>query len=98
MRALPQWAPIALRQPQEAVQVWMSSAQGEVDVTRAAVVAALRPFTLAVGIEGQLESAIEHGSRPQLRFVDLELQRTVGMLQLKPVRKWVAGGATLGLF
>ena len=98
MRALPQWAPIALREPQEAVQVWMSSSRGEIDVTRTAVVASLKPLTLAVGIGGQIESAIELGPRPRLRFVDLQSRRTVGILRLEHVRTWITCGAALGLF
>jgi flavin reductase (DIM6/NTAB) family NADH-FMN oxidoreductase RutF len=98
MRALPPWTPVALRQAQEAVQVRMSSASAEVDVTRAAVVAALRPLTLAVGLNEQLMSSIEDRSRPQLHFVDLESRRTVGMLQLQHVRNWITSGAAIGLF
>src|SRR5271154_3630720 len=88
MRPLPQWPPVALRHPQEAVQVRLSTVRGEFDVTRAAVVAALRPLTLAVGLDAQLMSAIEDRSRPELHFVDLESRRTVGVLQLQHMRNW----------
>ncbi|HEY1865613.1 MAG TPA: hypothetical protein VGG55_00985 [Candidatus Acidoferrales bacterium] len=98
IRPLPQWPPIALREPQEAVQVRLATVRGEFDVTRAAVVAALRPLTLAVGLDPQRMSAIEAGSQPQLHFVDLESRRAVGMLQLQHVRNWNTSGAAIGLF
>ena len=98
IRPLPQWPPIALREPQDAVQVRLATAHGEFDVTRAAVVAALRPLTFAVGLDPQLLCAIESHSQPQLHFVDLESQRTVAMLQLQHVRNWHTSGASVGLF
>jgi flavin reductase (DIM6/NTAB) family NADH-FMN oxidoreductase RutF len=98
MRPLPQWPPVALREPQEAVQVRLSTARGEFDVTRAAVVAALRPLTLAVGLDAELMSAIEARSHPELHFVDLESRRTVGMLQLQHSRTWKTSGVAIGLF
>jgi hypothetical protein len=98
IRPLPQWPPVALRAPQEAVQVRLSTVRGEFDVTRAAVVAALRPLTLAVGLDAQLMSAIEDRSQPELHFVDLESRRTVGMLQLQHARNWNTSGVAIGLF
>jgi flavin reductase (DIM6/NTAB) family NADH-FMN oxidoreductase RutF len=98
MRPLPQWPPVALRAPQEAVQVRLITGRGEFDVTRAAVVAALRPLTLGVGLDAKLMSAVEDLSRPELRFVDLESKRTVGMLQLQHLRNWSTSGTAIGLF
>jgi flavin reductase (DIM6/NTAB) family NADH-FMN oxidoreductase RutF len=98
LRPLPEWPPIALHGPQEAVQVLLTTARGEFDVTRAAVVAALRPLTLGVGLDEQRMSAIEDSSGAQLRFVDVESRSTVGTLQLRHVRNWGASGVTIGLF
>lgn len=98
IRPLPQWPPVALREPQEAVQVRLSTAHGEFDVTRVAVIAALRPLTLGVGLDARLIAAIEDRSPPQLHFLDLESQRTVGRLQLQHIRNWTSSGVTLGLF
>jgi flavin reductase (DIM6/NTAB) family NADH-FMN oxidoreductase RutF len=98
MRPLPQWPPVALRQPQEAVQVRLTTDRGEFDVTRAAVVAALRPLTLALGLEPLLMSAMQERSQPELHFVDLESQRVVGMLQLQHMRTWNTSGVAIGLF
>jgi flavin reductase (DIM6/NTAB) family NADH-FMN oxidoreductase RutF len=98
LRPLPEWPPVALRAPQQAVQVQLSTSRGELDVTRAAVVAALRPLTLAVGLGESPASVVEDGSQPELRFVDLESQRTVGVLQLQHLRNWHTSGAAIGLF
>jgi flavin reductase (DIM6/NTAB) family NADH-FMN oxidoreductase RutF len=98
VRPLPQWPPVALREPQGVVQVRLATVSGEFDVTRSAVVAALRPLTLAVGLDAQVMSAIEDRSQPELRFVDLESSRTVGMLQLQHLRTWNTSGAAIGLF
>jgi flavin reductase (DIM6/NTAB) family NADH-FMN oxidoreductase RutF len=98
LRPLPEWPPIALRAPQEAVQIRLSTGGGEFDVTRAAVVAALRPLTLGVGLDAQLISALADRSQPQLHFVDLESRLTVGALQLQHIRNWHTSGAAIGLF
>jgi flavin reductase (DIM6/NTAB) family NADH-FMN oxidoreductase RutF len=98
IRPLPEWPPVALRQPQEAVQVRLATGRGEFDVTRAAVVAALRPLTLALGLDAQLMSAIEGRSAPALHFVDLESRRVVGMLQLQHTRNLTTSGIAIGLF
>jgi len=98
LRPLPQWPPVALRAPQEAVQVMLSTARGQFDVTRAAVVASLRPLTLGVGLDAQRLSAIEERCRPELHFVDLESRRTVGLLQLQHILNWSTSGVAIGLF
>ena len=98
LRPLPQWPPVALRDPQPFVQACLVTDRGEFDVTRTAVVAALRPLTLAVGLDAPLTAAIEARSQPQLRFVDLESHRIVGTLQLQHVRNWNTAGAIIGLF
>jgi flavin reductase (DIM6/NTAB) family NADH-FMN oxidoreductase RutF len=98
IRPLPQWPPVALHEPQEIVQVRLATVSGEFDVTRTAVVAALRPLTLAVGLDAELMSAIEARSQPELHFVDLESQRKVGVLQLQHLRNWNTSGAAIGLF
>jgi flavin reductase (DIM6/NTAB) family NADH-FMN oxidoreductase RutF len=98
IRGLPQWSPVALQQPQQAVQVRMSSASGELDVTHGVVVAALNPLTLAIAANARICSALEDHSGPQLHFIDLESGRTVGSLQLNHLRNWNTSGITLGLF
>lgn len=98
IRALPQWPPVALSEPQQAVQVRLSTARAEFDVTRVTVIAALRPLTLGVGLDAELAAAIEDRSQPQLHFQDLEAQRTVGRLQLQHIRNWSTSGARIALF
>jgi flavin reductase (DIM6/NTAB) family NADH-FMN oxidoreductase RutF len=98
VRPLPQWPPVALREPQAAVKVHLATAQGEFDVTHTAVVAALRPLTLAVGLDAAQVAAVEAQRQPQLHFVDLESRRTVGELHLQHVRYWSTSGITLGFF
>ena len=82
MRPLPQWPPVALRAPQEAVEVRLSTGRGEFDVTRAAVVAALSPLTLAVGLDAQRYPQSKT-ARSRAAFRRSRSRRTVGMLQLQ---------------
>lgn len=98
LRPLPQWPPIALQAPQQVVRVGLMANHEIFDVTGRAVVASLRPFTLAVGLDAPSLAAIDADPTPQLHFEDLESQRTVGVLHLQQVRNWMTSGATLGLF
>ena len=97
-RPLAQWPPIALRAPQAAVRVHLATARGGFDVTHSAVVAALRPLTLAVGLDADLIAAIEERRQPQLQFVDLDSGRTVGTLYLQHVRYWSTSGLVIAFF
>lgn len=98
LRPLPQWPPIALQFPQQAVRVALTTGLGSFDVTNVAVVASLRPFTLAVGLDARTLSALEADATPQLQFEDLDSNRTVGALQLQHVRNWTTAGTTIALF
>jgi len=98
LRPLPQWPPVALHAPQAAVRVCLATAGGEFDVTRTAVIAALRPLTLGVGLDAPLLTAIEADPAPQLRFVDLDSGRNVGVLELQHLRNWDTSGTAIGLF
>lgn len=98
IRALPQWSAVALRQPQGVVRVRMQGAKGEIDVTGAAVVAALSPLTLGVGIDAAGSAALGDCSKPLLRFVDVESGRMVGALQLLSVGDCPTRAAGIALF
>lgn len=98
IRALPQWSPVALRQPQHVVQVRMRGTQGEIDVTAAAVVVALSPLTLGVGFDQATGAALGDCSAPMLRFVDVESRHTVGELELLRVRDSLTQAARIALF
>ena len=45
---LPRYDAIALRDPQQEVEVWLRGLNGPINVTRNSVVAALRPFTIGI--------------------------------------------------
>jgi flavin reductase (DIM6/NTAB) family NADH-FMN oxidoreductase RutF len=96
--ALPQWSPVALRPPQSVVEVRMRGTQGEIDVTGAAVVAALKPLTLGVGLDTAARAALGGCTTPVLRFVDIESQRTVGALRLLRIRDSLTQSARIALF
>jgi flavin reductase (DIM6/NTAB) family NADH-FMN oxidoreductase RutF len=98
IRALPQWSPVALRQPQEVVKVRMRGLKGEIDVTAAAVVAALNPLTLGVGLDEPARAALSDCSTPLLRFVDTESGRAVGALELLRIRDCFTQAARIALF
>lgn len=98
IQGLPQWSPVGVKQPQQAVQVRMSSAGGECDVTCGIVVAALKPLTLAIAVTEQTRSVLADLSGPHLQFIDLESGRAVGLLHLNHLRDWDTSGFTLGLF
>jgi flavin reductase (DIM6/NTAB) family NADH-FMN oxidoreductase RutF len=98
IRGLPQWSPVGVKQPQQAVRVRMASARGECDVTCGIVVAALKPLTLAMAVTEQTRSVLADLSGPHLQFIDLESGRAVGLLHLNHLRDWDTSGFTLGLF
>lgn len=98
IRALPQWSPVALRRPQDVVQVRMRGLKGEIDVTGAAVVAALSPLTLGIGLDDAACTALGDCSAPVLRFVDIDSRRTVGALELIGVRDCLTRAARIALF
>lgn len=98
IRALPQWSPVALRRPQDIVQVRMRGGHGEIDVTGSAVVAALSPLTLGVGLDEAARAALGDYSTPVLRFLDIESRRTVGALELLRVRHCMTQAARIALF
>jgi flavin reductase (DIM6/NTAB) family NADH-FMN oxidoreductase RutF len=98
IRGLPQWSPVGVKQPQQAVRVRMSSARGECDITCGIVVAALKPLTLAIAVTEQTRSVLADSSGPHLQFIDLESGRTVGLLHLNHLRDWDTSGFTLGVF
>lgn len=98
IRALPQWSPVALRQPQDLVQVWMRGSQGEIDVTRTAVVAALSPLTVGIGLDDAAHAVLGDCSTPGLRFIDVESGLGVGALELVRVRDCLTQAARIALF
>lgn len=98
IRGLPQWSPVALQPPQSVVAVRMRGAAREIDVTGAAVVAALKPLTLGIGLDAAVHAALGDCTAPVLRFVDIESERTVGVLRLLRVRDPLTQAARIALF
>jgi flavin reductase (DIM6/NTAB) family NADH-FMN oxidoreductase RutF len=80
------------------VQVRMQGAHGEIDVTGRAVIAALSPLTLGLGLDEAVSAALGDCSTPVLRFADLESGRTVGTLQLVRVGDSSTQAARIALF
>lgn len=96
--ALPQWSAVGLRQPQHLVQIRMRGSRGEIDITRAAVVAALQPLTVGIGLDDDARAELGAYSAPVLRFIDVESQQNVGMLQLVRTRESSTQAAPITLF
>jgi flavin reductase (DIM6/NTAB) family NADH-FMN oxidoreductase RutF len=96
--ALPQWCAIGLPHSYQAVSIRMHGSLGEIDVTRTAVVAALQPLTLAIGLDENARGALGAYSAPILHFVDIELQRAVGTLHLVRIRESSTRAAPITLF
>jgi flavin reductase (DIM6/NTAB) family NADH-FMN oxidoreductase RutF len=103
LRPIAQWTAIALQPPQAAVQVRLTGAGAgagagaELDVTANNVVAALRPLTLAIGLDQQRCAALERASDLRLRFLDADSQRQLGVLEVERLREWSASEARVVL-
>ncbi len=77
---LPRYGPVALDDPQHHVQVSLEGLGHPRDVTRNNVVAALRPFTLAV----MLDSVPSSNAKLRLCYRESDSCRLLGVLHLKP--------------
>jgi flavin reductase (DIM6/NTAB) family NADH-FMN oxidoreductase RutF len=98
LQPLPQWSAIALHPPQALVQVKLRTARGEFDLTRNNVIAALRPLTVAIGMDGLLSLALQEAAGAELHFVDARDGGTLGVLGLERQPDWSAVGIQLALF
>jgi flavin reductase (DIM6/NTAB) family NADH-FMN oxidoreductase RutF len=96
--ATPQWQHIGLQFPQETIQVRLVAAGHEFDVTANNVVAALKPLTIAIGLDAHTSAAVESAREPELQFIDRDGKRPIGILRLRHIQNWIAAGAVLGLF
>jgi flavin reductase (DIM6/NTAB) family NADH-FMN oxidoreductase RutF len=95
LRPLPQWSPIALRDPQDVVTVTWRSGNRRVDVTHDNVVAALRPLTLAIGPS---LPQIGAGGSSALEIADRVTGAGLGSIELGAARRVEAPGVGLTLF
>jgi flavin reductase (DIM6/NTAB) family NADH-FMN oxidoreductase RutF len=98
LRPTGQWLAISLAPERQVVAVKLVTRTAEFDVTANIAVAAMRPFTLRLGLDAALTAALEDTPEPQLRLVDAELERVIGSMRLKYVSTWEAAGAQIGLF
>jgi flavin reductase (DIM6/NTAB) family NADH-FMN oxidoreductase RutF len=96
LQATAQWLAISLQPPQECIRVSLVTAGHEFDVTDNNVVAALDPLTIAIGLQGQMNSALN--SESELHLIDRDLRRVIGVLRVHRVGQWDTSGALLGLF
>jgi flavin reductase (DIM6/NTAB) family NADH-FMN oxidoreductase RutF len=98
LAATPQWLPIGLDYPQEAIQVLLMASGAQFEVTANNVIAALKPLTVAFGLDANMSSAVEGESGTELEFVDRALRRRIGALRLCQPRFWSVAGRCIGLF
>jgi len=97
LRPLPQWSAVALPDPQTEVRVRLQGRGPGVDVTANHVVAALRPLTLAVGVDEAVAAALAGVEALSLRFEDVESGRLLGELDARPDRELSAAGVRMVL-
>lgn len=98
VRPLPQWCAIALRAPQADVRIELRMGDEGVDVTANLVVAALRPLTLGIGLDDPMQRSLEQQPEIQLRWLECDGGRTLGVLRLQGPQIWHVAGAHIGLF
>lgn len=98
LRPSTQWLAISLPAPQELMDVQLLAGGELFDVTLDSAVAAMRPFTLRVGLSDVRAAALARDPQPRLRLVDRKLSRVLGTLELRPLREWDAAGSRMALF
>jgi flavin reductase (DIM6/NTAB) family NADH-FMN oxidoreductase RutF len=96
--ATPQWQHIGLRFPQQSIEVRLVAAAREFNVTVNNAIAALKPLTIAIGLDAHMSSAIESVPESELQFIDPYSKRPIGILRLRRIQSWKTAGAVLGLF
>ncbi len=98
LRPTQQWLAISLAPAEQVVTLTLGVAGLEFDVTNNIAVAALRPFTLRLGMDFAMAAAVQKSSHLTLRLLDRELQRTTGVMHLEHARNWTVDGTCIGLF
>jgi len=98
LQPLPQWSAIALHPPQELVHVRLKAADGEFDLTRNNVIVALRPLTVAIGMDGPLSLALQKTDSCELHFINARDGDMLGVLGLERQQDWTTNGIALALF
>ena len=98
LRPSGQWLAIALPQNEQSLQLQLMVGQRVFDVTLNSAVAAMRPFTLRVGLNAELQSALRQDAEPQLLVRDQQIAGPIGLLRLRYLRDWQTAGAAMALF
>ncbi len=84
---LPRYDAVGLRDPQHEVEVWLHSNGKTLDVTRNNVVAALRPFTIGMMLQGEYSENLDAGPVRLCIRQGHEPKRLLGTLHLRLVRR-----------
>ncbi len=84
---LPRYDAVGLRDPQHEVEVWLHSNGKTLDVTRNNVVAALRPFTIGIMLQGEYSENLDAGPVRLCIRQGHEPKRLLGTLHLRLVRR-----------
>jgi flavin reductase (DIM6/NTAB) family NADH-FMN oxidoreductase RutF len=91
---LPQWAPVSIATPQNAISVSLECRGRSIDVTENQTVASLKPLTLAIG----LDDGIDDIGSANLVFRDNISGREIGLVSIRQSATRSAGPTTIGLF
>jgi len=94
---LPRYGPVALKDPQSTVEVWLEGPEAPRDVTANNVVASLRPFTVGIML-GESAPPPSEEQKPRLCFRDRSSQRLLGVLHLSPAGAIALPGYRFCLF
>jgi len=84
---LPRYGAVGLRDPQHEVEVWLCSNGKTLDVSRNNVVAALRPFTIGIMLEGVDSENLDAGPVHLCIRQGHEPKRLLGTLHIRLVRR-----------
>jgi len=94
-----QFCPIGLRDPQSEISVWLHGLGAPHDVTYSNVVAAARPFTVGIGLEGEWDAAAIRRRGPSLKFNERDgVKRLLGEIRLRLIDAIPVGDRQLFLF
>ena len=93
LRPLPQWAPVGIAPPQQAISVSLDGGGRSLDVTQHQTIASLRPLMVAVGLGGGLAEA----AMATLVYRDEASGKELGLVSLRrsAVRSTAAGDIAL---
>ena len=98
VRPLPQWNAVAANAALDPMRVWLMLDGKSFDVTHNHAAAALKPFTLALGLDEFLQRALDRDHNPVLLFCEGPQQHGVASLRLRFEYTVSHENAVVGLF